>query len=42
MSKPARYYRRRRKLPVLLGWDVDADGSHRARLSEQVAAMTTR
>ena len=29
MCIPARYYRRRRPLPVLLGWDVDADGTRR-------------
>lgn len=42
MCKPSRYYRRRRNLPILLGWEVDADGAHRAVFSDPVPAMTTR
>lgn len=42
MCKPSRYYRRRRALPILEGYDVAADGTMTARLSEPVRAMTTR
>lgn len=42
MCKPQRYYRRRRALPVLLGYEADAEGNQRAVLSEPVRAMTTR
>jgi hypothetical protein len=42
MCRPARYYRRHRRIPILTGYETDKAGASHAILTEDVPALTTR